>query len=173
MVNWADGWTREWAALAKVVGARDFDAPSRAPLSTRLRNDARQSIGGIFNSTTAHYLQKTYKCSGWAPVYALRRRSIRKKIIGRGMCSVAPGLGFGKQLRSARRPLTLLQKQAGQHGGGVFLQPLIQQGADFLADIGGVRETRQFKALQGVARGREKELPGRPCRSGGHRTSVK
>ena len=173
MVSWADGWTREWAALAKGVAARDFDALARAPRSTRLRNDARQSIGGMFSSTTADNLQKTYKCSGWAPVYALRRRSIRKKIIGRGMCSIAPGIGFGKWLRSAWRPLTLLQKQAGQHGGGVFFQPLIQQSADFLADIGGVRETRQLIALQGVARGREKELPGRPSLSGGHRTSVK
>jgi len=173
MVNWVDGWTREWAALAKGVAARDFDALARAPRSTRLGNEARQSVGGIFSSTTAHNLQKTYKSSGWAPIYALRGCSIRKKIIGRGMCSVAPGLGFGEWLRSARRPLTLLQKQARQHGGGVFFHPLIQQGADFLADIGGVRETRQFKALQGVSRGREEKLPGRPGLSGGHRTSVK
>src|ERR1700721_744328 len=100
MVNWADGGTQGGAALATVVAARDCAAPSRAPLGTRLRNDARQGIGGIFNSTTAHYLQKTYKCSGWAPVYALRRRPIRKRIMGRGMCSVAPGLGSGRHLRS-------------------------------------------------------------------------
>ena len=173
MVNWADEWTRELAALAKSVAARDFDAPGVAPRSTRLGNEARQSVGGIFSSTTAHKLQKTYKSSGRAAVYGLRWRSIRKKIIGHGMRSVAPGLGFGKWFRSARRPITLLQKQARQHGGGVFFQPLVQKGGDFLAEIGGVRQARQFKALQGIARGREKEFPGWLGLAGGHRTSVK
>jgi len=173
MVNWADEWTRELAALAKSVAARDFDAPGVAPRSTRLGNEARQSVGGIFSSTTAHKLQKTYKSSGRAAVYGLRGRSIRKKIIGHGMRSVAPGLGFGKWFRSARRPLALLQKQARQHGRGVLFQPLIQKGGDLLAEIGGMRQARQFKALQGIARGREKELPGWLGLAGGHRASVK
>jgi hypothetical protein len=173
MVNWADGWAREWVALAKGVAARDFDALARAPRSTRSGNEARQSVGGIFSSTTAHKLQKTYKSSGWTPVYGLQGRPIRKKIIGHGMRSVTPGLDFAKWFRSARRTLALLQKQARQHGGGVFFQPLIQQGADFLADICGVRETRQFKALQGAPRSRKQELPGRLGRAGGHRASVK
>lgn len=173
MVNWAGEWTREWVVLANGVAARDFDALARAPRSTRLGNEESQSVGGIFSSTTAHTLQKTYKSSGWAPVYGLRWRSIRKKIIGHGMRSVAPRLGFGKWFRSARRPLTLLQKQARQHGGGVLFHPLVQKGGDLLAEIGGMRQARQFKALQGVARGREKEFPGWLGRAGGHRASVK
>ncbi len=173
MVNWAGEWTRERVALAIGVAARDFDALARVPRSTRLGNEARQSVGGIFSSTTAHKLQKTYKSSGWAPVYGLRGRSIRKKIIGHGMHSVAPGLDFGKWFRSARRPLSLLQKQARQHGGGVFFEPLIQQGADLFAKIGGVRKTRQFKALQGIPRSGKQEFPGWLGRSGGHKTSVR
>jgi hypothetical protein len=153
----------------------------RREISTRLEwlhgahvgNEAKQSVGGIFSSTTAHKLQKTYELSGWAPIYGLRGRSIRKKIIGHGMRSVAPGLGFGKRFRSTRRPVALLQEQARQHGGGVFFQPLIQQGADLLAEIGSMRQARQFKALQGVPRRREKELPRWLGRAGGQRTSVK
>jgi hypothetical protein len=49
---------------------------------------------------------------------------------------------------------------------------LVEQGSDLLADIGGVREARQFKALQGAPRIREQELPGRLGRSGGHKTSA-
>ena len=173
MADWAGGWTREWVALAKGVAARDFDAPAWAPRSTRVGNEARQSVGGIFSSMAARKLQKSYKSSRWAPVYGLRGRSIRKKIIGRGMRSIAPGLGFGKWFRNTRRPLALLQKQARQHGGGVLFQPLIQQGADLLAEIGSMRQARQFKALQGVPRSREKELPGRLGLAGGHRASVK
>jgi hypothetical protein len=173
MTNWLGGRAREWAALAKGVAARDFDTLARAPRSTRVGNEASQSVGGIFSSMAARKLQKSYKSSRWASVYGLRGRPIRKKIIGREMRSIAPGLGFGKWFRNARRPLALLQKQARQHGGGVLFQPLIQQGADFLAEISGVRETRQFKALQGVARSREKELPRRLGRADGRRASVK
>src|SRR5579863_3521420 len=173
MAKWADEWTREWVALAEGVAARDFDALAQAPRSTRSGSEASQSVGGIFSSMAARELQKSYKSSRWAPVYGLRGRSIRKKIIGHGVRSVAPGLGFGKWFRNVRRPLALLQKQARQHGGGVFFQPLVQKGGDLFAEIGGVRETRQFKALQAVARGREKEFPGWLGRAGGHRASVK
>jgi hypothetical protein len=36
---------------------------------------------------------------------------------------------------------------------------LIEQGGNLLAEIGGMRQTRQFKALQGVPRSRKQELP--------------
>jgi hypothetical protein len=36
---------------------------------------------------------------------------------------------------------------------------MIKQGRNLRADIGGVRKTRQFKALQRILGSREKELP--------------
>jgi hypothetical protein len=36
---------------------------------------------------------------------------------------------------------------------------MIKQSQNLLADIGGVRKTRQFKALQRILGSREKELP--------------
>jgi hypothetical protein len=54
----------------------------------------------------------------------------------------------------------LLHQPAGKHGGGFFGEPLVEQGGDLLAEIGGVTETREFVALQGVARSGEQEFPG-------------
>ena len=70
---------------------------------------------------------------------------------------VRRGLGF----RGEDRALALLDQPAGHHGVGVFVEPLVEQGGDLLAEIGRVAEAREFVALQGVARGGEKELPGR------------
>jgi hypothetical protein len=39
----------------------------------------------------------------------------------------------------------------------VVVHPLIKQSRDLLADIGGVRKTRQFKALQRILGSRKKE----------------
>lgn len=60
----------------------------------------------------------------------------------------------------ARGTFTLFQKPARQHRRGVFFDPLIEQRGNFLAEIGGVSQTRQLKALQGVLRSGQKEIPG-------------
>lgn len=92
--------------------------------------------------------------------------SIRQKIIGHRMAVggrrfggglVRRGLGF----RGENRALALLHQPAGDHGVGVFVEPLVEQGRDLLAEIGRVAETREFVALQRVAGSGEKELPGR------------
>jgi hypothetical protein len=171
MANWVGGRTQEWEALAPGVASRALEAFAWTPRGTRLGTEAGRGVGGIFSSTAENSLQKTYKTSGWTAVSWLRRHSIRKKVIGHGMRSVAPGFGVGGQLRRARSSFALLQEQTRQHRGGVFVKPLIQQGADFLADIGGVRQAREFKALQGVPRGRKQEFPGWLGRAGSHRPS--
>ena len=53
-----------------------------------------------------------------------------------------------------------VNEQAGHAGGGVLLQPLVHQGGDLFAEIGGVAEAGQFKALQTVARSSKQKLPG-------------
>ncbi len=55
--------------------------------------------------------------------------------------------------------LALVHEPAGEHGGGVFFEPLVEQGRNFLPEIGGVGEPCEFVALQAVARSREQELP--------------
>jgi hypothetical protein len=79
-------------------------------------------------------------------------------VCGRGFGGglVRRGLGF----RGKHGALALLDQPARDHGVGVFIEPLVEQGRDLLAEIGRVTEAREFVALQGVAGGGEKELPG-------------
>jgi len=72
--------------------------------------------------------------------------------------------------RFARGSFALLHEPARQHGAGVFLEPLIEKGANLLAKIGGVAQARKFIALERVARGREKKLPRRLWLGTGHRS---
>jgi hypothetical protein len=90
----------------------------------------------------------------------MRSGSTRKKIIGRGMRSIVTGFAVGEQICSPWRAFPLLKEQTRQHGGSVFFLPVVEQSDDFLPQIRGVRETRQFKTLQGAPRSREQELPG-------------
>lgn len=92
--------------------------------------------------------------------------SIRQKIIGHRMAvcrrwfgdgRVRGGLGFPRE----NGALALLDEPAGDHGVGVFVEPLIEKGRDLLAEIGRVAEAREFVALQGVAGSGEQKLPRR------------
>ena len=168
MANWAGGWTQEYGALAGGVAARDLDAVAQARRSTRLGSEARQGVGGIFSSAAVNKRQNPYKTSEGAAVYGLRGGSIRKKIIGHGMRAFSAQIACRKHVRRPDGPFALLEKPARQHGGGVLLHPLIQQRANFLAEIRRVSQTGQFKALQGVSRSGKKELPGWLRRACGH-----
>src|SRR5579859_7088128 len=87
------------------------------------------------------------------------RRSIREKIIGHSMLGLAARVAV--DARFLRRQRALAHQPARQQGGGILLQPGIQQLRDLLAEIGGVIETRKFVALQRIAGCRKQELPGR------------
>lgn len=88
-----------------------------------------------------------------------RPGSIRKNIIGHRM-TVRRKYFFGwSGFQRPGRPFALLNQQARKHGTGVFFDPLVKQRANFLAEIGGVAETREFVALQRISRSREKKLP--------------
>lgn len=102
-------------------------------------------------------------------------RLIGKKIIGRSM-GLASRVGrrcplvvrrslrifrpLGRAVLASGGTFALLQQPARQHGGGIFLEPGIEQLGDFLSEIGGVAEPRKLVTLQRVPRRREKELPG-------------
>ena len=91
--------------------------------------------------------------------------SIRQKIIGHRMAVCGRGVGGGRvsgllRLRGKHGALPLLDQPAGNHGVGILVEPLVEQGRDLLAEIGRVTEAGEFVALQGVAGSREKELPG-------------
>ncbi len=99
--------------------------------------------------------------SSGASVCGRRDRPIRKNIIGHRMPAFRRGRTGGSGFLRLRRPLPLLHQPPREHGRRTFLKPLVEKRPDFFAEIGGVIEAGEFKALQRVARGREKELPRR------------
>jgi hypothetical protein len=163
------GGAQGGGAFSRAGAARDAGAFARARLGTRVGGAASQGVGGIFCSRAAFKLQNPCEISGWAAVSGLRRGSIRKKIIGHGMCAVAARFAFRKHVGCARGPVALLHQQPREHGYGVFFHPLIKQRHDLLAEIGGMRQARQFKTLQGVPGSREQELPRWLSRACSHR----
>jgi len=168
MTNGDCGGTQMWEALTGNLAARAVGAFARAPRSTRSGSETNESVGGIFSSATVNKQQNPYKTSEGAAVYGLRGGSIRKKIIGHGMRAFVTQIAGSKHVRQPGGPFALLEKPTRQHGGGVLLHPLIEQRANFLAEVGRVGQTGQFKTLQGVSRSGKKELPGWLCRAGGH-----
>jgi hypothetical protein len=100
-----------------------------------------------------------------------RARLIGEKIIGHGMCDLAPRVAGGNSLVLRRSRLVrlasgggmfaLLHQPAREHSRCVLFEPGIEQLRDLLAEIGGVAQAREFVALQGIAGRREKEFPRR------------
>ena len=88
-----------------------------------------------------------------------RPSPIRKEIIGHGMCRAIRGLRANNRVAGNERAFTLLDQPASEHGGGAFFHPLIEQRANFFAEIGGMAQSRKFVTLQGVSRSRQKKLP--------------
>ena len=137
------------------------------PRSTRMRACAESgSCEKSVRRTTLQLLQGL-KSSPTAARALLRGSTIRKQIIGRGLA--IPRLGFvtGDPIFRARRvtrsghALRPIEEQSSNGCCGVLFKPGVQQLLDLLADIRGVTQPRQLKALQRIARSREKKLPRR------------
>ncbi len=95
--------------------------------------------------------QKKAEVSGHSAGSRRRERLLREEIIGHRMCA-SLGAGRGRLIESGRgRALALFHQPAREHRAGVFFQPLIQQRADFFAQVGGVAKTGEFVRLQGSA----------------------
>lgn len=162
--------TREYDAL----GSNSASSGSRPSGSqTRAAPPGRRVSGAPFGEFKGQ-LQITSRkiaCTSRGPaVNGPRPAPIRKKIIGHDMAVCGQQFFGPSGLRTAhRRFFLVLEEPARQHGAGIFLQPLIEQRADFLPEIGSMTETGEFIALQRVPRGREEELPGRLCWGTCHR----
>ena len=171
--------TRTWTGLElRDVGAQGCGAAAR-PLGKRLAGRIERVSGSTpFRPCGARAsLDKIGKTGRVSPQTGgersratarntLLNESIRQKIIGHRMavCGRRFGDGLvrsGPGFRGENRALALLDEPAGDHGVGVFVEPLVEQGRDLLAEIGCVSEAGEFVALQGVAGSGEKELPRR------------
>ena len=159
-------------ALALGRAARAGSAFARAPLDTPSGRVGVRSVVAIFGAGAIQKLPIAFKNSGLVGVFGLRDHSIRKKIIGHRMRDGIAGFASGKQVCLTRRAFAFLQKETRKSCVRVVVHPLIKQGRNLLADIGGMGKTRQFKALQRILGSREKELPRGLGRTSGHVTSV-
>jgi hypothetical protein len=111
-------------------------------------------------------------CLGTRAKFGRRDHLIGEKVIGRDVRGLAARVAGSAPLVRAicrRRAVddlvhggtfALLHQPTRQHGRGVFFHPGIEKLRDLLAKICGMAEPREFVALQGVSRRREKKLPG-------------
>jgi hypothetical protein len=154
-------WAQWCVAPAGIATARVLGSQRREPLRTPLR------CGAGWNRSVASSMN--WKCRPRNSGLASRRAArcwwrsglLREKIIGHSVRSIEPRFRPGDSIRDLRRTLALLHQPASQHGRGVLFQPLVEQGTDLLAEIGGMTQARQFIGLQRIARGGQKKLPRR------------
>jgi len=154
-------------AAALVAGATRWSGIPRVARS-ELRRLARAAGALGETSTDAAILARKTGVTSQS-IASVRRRSrrIREKIIGHGWGVRAPQIGVVQGIRALDGGGALLHEPASEHGRGVFFQPLIHQRGHLFAEIGGVRQAREFVALQRVFRCGKQELPRRLGRVAG------
>jgi hypothetical protein len=178
--DWCGDGTRECGGRAGEFASRDL-----RQISTTVHRTPRGGLGDAVMPAgnapkfgwPAHSLHWRSRASAKS---GLRARLIREKIIGHGVCGLIPRFPGRRAFIGAHRSrrafallarcwaLALLHQPARQHGRGIFFQPGIQQLRDLLAQIGRVAKPRKLVALQGIARSRKQELPGRLGFVGAH-----
>jgi hypothetical protein len=147
LLRGADEWAQSMAAGLVVAGTR-----GPAAMEPRLSGK-----GGGKNSGRP---QRAAFRSCRAVAGVLVKRRIREEIIRRRIATSSIGFGLaGAERAGVRRAFPQLHEQAGQHRGVVLSEPLIEQPANLLAEIGGMTEAREFVTLQGVARSGKQKIP--------------
>ena len=150
---------RVYGACAGWAGTRALPSGRPVKRNTVPSQRASHAARGKSSGEPCKSSRKIAITSRRAAICGWRNRSIRKKVIGHSMSGSQRGLAGGSGLRHLRRALALLHQPARQHGGGILLEPLVEKRADFLPEIGGMAEAREFIALQRGARSRENEFP--------------
>lgn len=166
--------------LEKRGTASDRGAPERSawlrarltlrpcPLGTPPRRIARSVIRDGRGRETALRSSQISCTSRRTSNFGRWDGSIRKNIIGHRMRPRREQfLCWGRLWRLAK-PLRVIDQQAREHGASTFFDPLVNQRSNLLAEIGGVSQAREFVALKGIARSREKKLPRRLGWATGH-----
>jgi hypothetical protein len=104
-------------------------------------------------------LRKMAITSCWAAVGRGRSRPIRKNIIGHASSIPGQQIRESGSFVGVRSALALVHQQAREHGFGIFLDPLLKERGDLLAEISSMAEAGELKALKRVARSGEQKLP--------------
>jgi hypothetical protein len=117
------------------------------------------ALGGRVGGELSNTSRKIAFTSSRAAVCWRKDRPIRQNIIGRRVSWPRQRVARDGRFLCARRVLTLLNQVARKHGCRGCLHPLIEKRGNLLAEIGRMVETREFVALERIARSRKQELP--------------
>jgi hypothetical protein len=141
------------ASLTACWNRDDVDTPSLMPpmIPAAAKNKPK----------THETSRRADETSGSHTGCARRNDSVPQKVIGRTTPLVFRGCGRGSGLFGEDGALALIHQPARQHGRGIFLEVLIQERSQFLAQIRRMSEAGKFIALQGIAGSGEQEFPGR------------
>jgi hypothetical protein len=153
------GNTRRRGALGEGAGVSVLEPPRRLRTATPLGLLASAALSGKACGELSNTSRKIAFTSSGAAVCRRRDRAIRQNIIGRSVSGPQQRVARAGRFLCARRVLTLLNQVAREHGCRVFLHPLVEKRGNLLAEIGRMIETREFVALERIARSREQELP--------------
>lgn len=169
--------TRGCDALKTRAWESTWHRGRRGPPGTPRSDRASWKVSGAACLGNRAKQQKSSPPSQRAASNTRRDRLIRKNIMGHSTRVVRRmnGLRFAglRGVLNARRAFALLHEPSREHGGGVLVEPRIEQLANLLAEIGGVAEPRQLVALQRGKRSRQEKLPGRFSLFDGHEYLLK
>jgi hypothetical protein len=162
-------------AGTKPLGKGDAGSIERAVGSTPFRPCGGLATLDKIRKTTCRSLRRASERSVAAVRNPWASESIRQKIIGHkmavGWCRTGGGfIRRSLDVGGAHIDIALaqLEEHASDHSVGIFVEQLIEERIDFLAQIGGVTKARKFVAVQSVAGSGEKEFPRRLGAAGGH-----
>lgn len=160
--------TRRCGTFEGNVGASEGFARRDASLGTLRSREGHGRTGVPETGDLSIALQKMAVTSGWAAVGRGRSRAIRKNVIGHASPIPREQIREGRSIVGVRSALALVHEQAREHGLGIFLDPLLEERRNFLAEISGMAQAGEFKALERVAGSGEKKLPGELGFMNGH-----
>src|SRR5713101_2683321 len=146
-------------ASFKNAGAREWKALGHLTMGTLpVPGDGGLVSGKASGKLWIEQPKIAFTSSG-SSVCGRSNRPIRKKVIGHSRSYLRNTLTGQSVFLHLLRAFPLLHQPAREHRRGIFLHPLVEKAANLFAEVGGMSKTREFKALQRIARGGEKELP--------------
>jgi hypothetical protein len=159
---------RDWTRQGRPLRAQGCDAlrscarestlhlVPRASGDTPVKDRANRNVSVETSPGNPIEPAKTSTLSRRAASNRRHDRVFRENIIGHGLPAAwrITGLRFARLRRvlNTQRVLALFHQPSREHGSGGFFQPGIEQLGNLLAQICGVIEPRELKALEGVLR---------------------
>ena len=129
------------------------------PLGTHRSREGNGRMSVLGSGDVCIALRKMAITSCWTAVGRGRSRPIRKNIIGHTVPVLGKQIREGGGFVGVRSALALVHQQAREHGFGIFLDPLLEERGDLLAEIGGMAEAGEFKTLERGTGSGEQKLP--------------